>query len=93
VVSTRPSAGAGRPPGSSIDIVVSRGPAVIRVPNLVGLGLVEARQRLLDLGLAVGRIPRVTRQGPPATVFEQRPAAGAMSARGGRVDLVVSEVN
>lgn len=93
VISTRPGAGAARPPGSSIDVVVSRGPAIIRVPNVVGLGVVEARQRLLDLGLAVGRVTRVRRQGPPATVYEQRPAPGTMSARGGRVDLVVSEVN
>jgi serine/threonine-protein kinase len=93
VVSTRPSPGAGQPPGTSIDVVVSRGPATIRVPNLVGLPMVEARQRLADLGLAVGRVSRVPRRGPPGTVLEQRPRPGAMSTRAGRVDLTVAEVD
>jgi serine/threonine-protein kinase len=93
VVASRPGAGVGRPPGTSIDLVVSRGPATIRVPNVVGLPATEARERLEDAGLAVGRVARVARRGPPGTVLEQRPAAGAMSARGGRVDLLVSEVD
>jgi serine/threonine-protein kinase len=93
VVASRPGPGVGRPPGTSIDLVVSRGPASIRVPNVVGLPTTEARERLEGAGLAVGRVERVSRRGPPGTVLEQRPAAGAMSARNGRVDLVVSEVD
>ena len=93
VVATRPAAGTGRPPGTGIDLVVSRGPATIRLPNVIGLPLPEARQHLEALGLGVGRITRVSRRGPPDTVLEQRPAPGVMSVPGGRVDLVVSEVN
>lgn len=92
VVATRPSAGAGLPPGSTVDIVVSQGPATIRVPNVVGLPLAEARQRLADAGLATGRVTRVDRAGPPDTVVEQRPAAGGLRAHGARIDLVVTEV-
>jgi serine/threonine-protein kinase len=93
VVSTRPAAGTGRAPGTSVDLVVSRGPAVIRVPNVVGLSLPEARDRLQAVGLDVGRVDRVPRRGPPGTVLEQRPRAGTRSAGGGRVDLVVAEVD
>lgn len=93
VVSTRPAPGTGRTPGTSVDLVVSRGPAVIRVPNVVGLPLAEARDRLQAAGLQVGRVDRVARRGPPGTVLEQRPRAGARSAGAGRVDLVVAEVD
>jgi serine/threonine-protein kinase len=93
VVSTRPAAGTGRAPGTSVDLVVSRGPAIIRVPNVVGLPLPEARDRLEAAGLDVGRVDRVSRRGPPGTVLEQRPRAGTRSAGRGRVDLVVAEVD
>jgi eukaryotic-like serine/threonine-protein kinase len=93
VVATRPTAGTGRAPGTTIDLVVSRGPATIRVPNVIGLPLTEARQRLADAGLSTGQVTRVTRAGPPDTVVEQRPAAGGLRAHGARIDLVVTEVN
>ncbi len=93
VVTSRPNAGTGRLPGTTVDLVVSRGPATVRVPQLVGLTFPEARERLEAAGLAVGRVRRVSRRGPPNTVLEQRPASGAMSPLAARVDLVVSEVD
>jgi serine/threonine-protein kinase len=86
--------GADRSPagGSRVDLVVSRGPADVRVPNLVGLGKTVARQRLGMLGLAVGLVDvRPPGRARPNTILEQRPAAGVLLPRGGRVDLVIAD--
>ena len=86
VIATRPAAGAGRPPGSAFDLVVSRGLADLRVPDLMGLEKEQARQRLEDAGLKLGTIStRRVRTRPGGVVVDQRPAAGMMSPRGARV--------
>jgi serine/threonine-protein kinase len=94
IVATRPGGGPGKLPGSSVDLVVSRGPANIRVPNVVGLKQEEARDRLEAVGLRVGRVSRrEVRRGGRGVVLDQRPNPGTLSAKDGRVDLVVSETN
>ena len=91
IVATRPGIGLSRPPGSAIVLVVSKGPADIRVPDLLGLRQEEARQRLEAAGLHIGTV--TTRSGgrkPPGTVLEQHPSAGIMSPHEGRVNLVIA---
>ena len=89
IVATRPPSGTTRPPGSKIGLVISKGPADIRVPDLTGLEQEEARRRLENSGLRVGRIAH--RDGrTPGVVLQQRPAAGIMAPRESRVDLVIS---
>ncbi len=93
IITTRPATGESRAPGTTVDLVVSRGLADIRVPDLLGATREEARQRLESWGLKVGTIVMRDRgRGParPGGVVEQRPAAGMLSARGGRVNLVIS---
>lgn len=92
VVATRPPVGTPRPPASRVDLVVSRGPADVRVPSLVGLPETVARQRLQMLGLTVGMV-EVRRPGRarPNTILEQRPAAGVLLPKGGRVDLTIAD--
>ena len=91
IVATRPAAGASRPPGSAIDLVVSRGPASIRIPDLIGLRQEEARERLESAGLRLGTITTVpARRGPVGVVVDQRPASGALAPTEGRVSLVIS---
>ncbi|MGQ0704037.1 MAG: PASTA domain-containing protein [Gemmatimonadales bacterium] len=92
VIATRPAAGSGRPPGSTLDLVVSRGLADIQVPDLMGLEKEQARQRLEDAGLKLGTIStRRVRNRPLGTVVDQRPAAGMRSPRGARVHIVISQ--
>jgi serine/threonine-protein kinase len=91
VVATRPGAGVGRDPGTPVDIVVSRGPAEISVPGVLGMTTQQARERLELAGLAVGSTSSRTVLGKPdGIVVEQRPAPGTLSSRGGRVDLILS---
>jgi serine/threonine-protein kinase len=92
VVSTRPAAGTPRPPGSAVALVVSRGPADVRVPSLIGLAEAVARQRLELAGFLVGTVEvRRGGRGRAGTVLEQSPAAGTMLGRGSRVDLTVMD--
>lgn len=93
VVSTRPAVGSPRAPGSPVDLVVSRGPAAVRVPDLASMAESDARARLDALGLRVGLVrTRPDLQVSPGTVLEQRPQAGVLLPRGGRVDLTVADV-
>jgi serine/threonine-protein kinase len=91
IVATRPAAGISRPPGGAVDLVVSRGPSDIRIPDLVGLRQEEARQRLEAAGLRVGSVTtRPARRGPIGVVVDQRPAGGRLAPHEGRVHLVIS---
>ncbi len=92
VVTTRPAPGSFRPPATPIELVVSRGTADIRVPSLIGLAREDARQRLESAGLKLGAIStRPARRGAAGVVVDQRPAAGMLSHRGARVNIVVSQ--
>jgi beta-lactam-binding protein with PASTA domain len=91
IVGTRPAIGSTRQPGSAVDLLVSRGPADIRVPDVMGLRQEEARQRLEAAGLRVGTVTAQKRQrNAPGIVLEQRPSAGVLSPHEGRVSLVIS---
>lgn len=90
VVSTRPATGATRAPGSSVGLIVSKGPADIRIPDVVGLDQAEARRRLETVGLRIGKITNRSGRGRAGIVLQQRPAAGVFSPHESRVDLVIS---
>jgi len=93
IVATRPAPGSGRLPGGAVDLVVSRGPANIRVPNVLGVKQEEARSRLEAVGLRVGRVSRRAERSGAGVVLEQHPGAGTLSPKDARVDLVVSQSN
>lgn len=92
VVSTRPPEGTLRPPGARVDLVVSRGPAAVRIPEVTGLTELVARERIAAAGLRIGLVS-VQREGRgrPGTVLSQRPNPGSLLPKGGRVDLVVND--
>jgi len=91
VVATRPVAGSPRSPGTRITLVVSQGPAVIEIPNVVGLSYREAYDVLDQAGLRIGRVrERRLADVAPGLVIEQRPAPGIRSPLEGKVDLTFS---
>ena len=91
IVVTRPAAGVARAPGADVQLVVSQGPAIIPVPNVVGLTHREAWERLDEAGLHVGRVmARPTDAVEPGRVVEQRPAPGTRAPMEGRIDLIFS---
>lgn len=93
VVGTRPSGGAPKGPGSTIDLIVSQGPEDLEIPNVVGLRPEDAQRQLEAAGFKVGRLTTAEdRKGPPGTVLEQVPSAGSRGVRRTRIDLIVSEI-
>jgi beta-lactam-binding protein with PASTA domain/lysophospholipase L1-like esterase len=89
VVSQNPVAGADVDAGSSVDLAVSLGPAM--VPGAVGMTQVNAEAAILAANLIIGS---VTFQNdaviPIGEVISQNPIGGTAVASGTAVDLVVS---
>ena len=90
VISSTPPALARVRAGRRVALVISSGRRKIAVPNVVGLGLTEARRILTDTALAVGQVTRRHRDQPAGQVVSQEPAVGRKLARGEKVNLVVS---
>lgn len=66
-------------------------PAVVEVPNLLGLTQQEARNQIEEHELAMGEIGQVQNPDQPAgRIVEQTPVAGARVQEGTAIDLVVN---
>ncbi|MGH7580082.1 MAG: PASTA domain-containing protein [Gemmatimonadales bacterium] len=78
------------PPNSSVQLVVSGGPAPVNVPDVVGLSLQYAEGILEAAGMKVGRVDRVTSGQEADVVLSVRPPPGNGRPRGSTVELLVS---
>lgn len=75
-----------------IFLTVSRGPEMIRVPDVRGRTRDEARSRLEAAGFVVGEGKEVTDElSPSNTVIRTEPGANAAHPKGGEVRLVISK--
>ena len=90
VFGQNPAAGAKADSGSSVRLLVSRGPSSSTVPNAVGLPQSEGRSQLVKAGFAV-TTAQVFSDQPAGTVVAQEPAAGEHAAPGTKVRLNVSK--
>lgn len=91
VVSQDPAAGSVVARGAPVDLVVSKGPETVTVPELVGLTLEQARDVLRRVGLTLDRVSYVPRtEAAPGLVIEQLPPPGARVRRAERVNLVLA---
>ncbi len=90
VVNTRPPAGRPLIPGTRVTLVVSAGAPTIRIPDVTGLTLEEARAALEQAGLTLGTYFRRTADQKPGTVIEQRPLPGTLSAPGVAVEVILA---
>jgi len=91
VVSSSPPAGTKLDLPGTVDIVLSKGPATVQVPDLYGRSVGEARSMIEQLGLRVAGISRDTSSlQPENTIIRQLPAAGQTVSAGGPVSLTVS---
>ncbi len=90
VVSTSPSGGSVVGLPSEIRVAVSRGPAQVVMPFLLGMEEAVAIAVLDSLGLVVGSVDEVDRDGRDAgIVVEQQPPADTQVERGSAVRLAV----
>ena len=85
-----PGAGTDADDGSTVQLLVSKGPADVAVPNAVGVSETEARDRLAAAGLQAN-VVQIFSASPTGEVVAQSPAAGASVAKGSSVRLNVSK--
>ncbi len=90
VFDQRPASGAERGEGSTVTLLVSKGPATVVVPNGVGLTEQEARDRLARIGLEV-RVFQVFSDEPDGTVVAQDPGSGERVSEQETIRLNVSK--
>jgi serine/threonine-protein kinase len=73
-----------------VQLVLSAGPALVPVPDVVGLNVPQASKILAAAGVRVGTIDSTSAGQEQGVVMATRPAAGIGRARGAAVALVVS---
>ncbi|PYO46871.1 MAG: hypothetical protein DMD72_11615 [Gemmatimonadetes bacterium] len=91
VIATNPPAGTKIELPGSVDVVLSKGPATVQMPDLFGRSAGEARSMIEQLGLRIAGMSRDTSSlQPENSVIRQIPAAGQTISAGGPVSLTVS---
>jgi serine/threonine-protein kinase len=92
VIGTDPPTGTETQLGSAVVVLVSSGPALLRVPDVVGESQTAAEGSLVNVGLAVGPITTLSSTSQsPGSVLSQSPSAGASSPAGSPVSLTVAQ--
>jgi serine/threonine-protein kinase len=90
IISQSPAAGNRIREGGKVAVVVSLGP--LKVPNVSGLSLDDAKVLIRQRGLTLGNITySITSEYPPGTVIESDPPYGREVSQGEPVDLLVSK--
>jgi beta-lactam-binding protein with PASTA domain len=78
------------PPNSTVQLVLSGGPAPVTVPDVGGLSLPYAKAIIEAAGLELGRVDRVGSGQEADVVLSVRPPPGNGRPPGSRVELLVS---
>lgn len=91
VISQNPVVGTLVNVGSAVDYVVSLGPVMVTVPNIVGLAQAAADSTILANNLSVGTVTQANDPVVPVgNVISQNPVAGTSVPEDSFVDYVVS---
>lgn len=86
-LSVTPPAGSQVPKGSTVEVVVSKGPPTVTVPNVTGLSVVDAGTALEGAGLVVSGIEG----SPTKKVTATDPAAGQVVRKGTKVTIITDK--
>lgn len=91
VISQNPAAGGSVPQGTSVSLVISLGPAMVNVPNVLGMLQANAEVAVTSVGLKVGAISTKNSDTVAAgSVISQDPLSGSFVPQGSSVNLVIS---
>lgn len=92
VISSDPATGARIRSNDSVTLTISDGPKTVKVPDLSGRKLAEARERLKAVGLAPGMVTReFSEDVPNGSVIRTAPDAGTVRHAGSAIALTVSK--
>src|SRR6185436_6199707 len=90
-ISQNPTAGTQSAPGAAVAFVVSTGPPLVAVPDVVNLTQAAATAAITGAGFTLGTVTTASSATVPAgSVISQNPTAGTQSAVGAVVTFVVS---
>lgn len=91
IISQDPSAGTSVSSGSSVNYVVSLGPELVTVPNVIGMSRSAAETAVITVGLSVGTVTHEYNAAVPyGSIVSQDPAPAASLPLGAAVNLVMS---
>lgn len=91
VISENPLAGTSVASGSSVNLIVSSGPPLVTVPNVVGQTQAAATATITGIGLKLGTVtPQASATVAAGKVISEIPAAGTSVASGSAVNIIVS---
>jgi len=92
VISQSPASGAVEPPGTMVNLVVSKGSSAVSVPNVSGMTQTTAQGTLETAGLALGSVTHEYSDTVEAgLVVRQTPEAASTAAAGTPVSIVISD--
>ena len=91
VVGTNPGIGAELKRGAAVEILVSKGPKPVTVPDVVGRKAAKAESTLAELGLQVSTTSKFSETAPKNEVLSQSLPAGTVVDSGTTISLVVSK--
>ncbi|MEJ7891664.1 MAG: PASTA domain-containing protein [Solirubrobacteraceae bacterium] len=77
--------------GSTVTLIVSRGPEQGKVPGVVGLTEAEAEAELQEAGFTTASVTEETEESDPGTVIASDPAKGELLELGDTVTLTIAE--
>ncbi|MER6101030.1 Stk1 family PASTA domain-containing Ser/Thr kinase [Streptomyces sp. NPDC001832] len=92
VISSDPESGARIRGNDAVTLVVSRGPEIVKVPDVQGLSLADARRELKEAGLVPGMVTKeFSEETERGDVIRTNPVAGTERHSDSAVALVVSK--
>lgn len=91
IISQKPVAGQKKRSDTEVEVVVSRGPELVRIPDLSGKTQIEAELALEEAGLKLGEIlTGYNQELPESTVIKQLPEKDAQIERGASVSITLN---
>ena len=94
VISQTPASGESVKENHPVHLVVSKGAGDLTVPDLSGLTVDQAKQRLKDMGLVLGKITtQEDSSKPDGVIISQSPSADGKINKGQLVDVVVNKLS
>ncbi len=91
VLDQDPEANQKVPKGSTVQVVVSKGPAMVEVPNVINKSLLNAAKILKEKKLKISVSKKIESDRPEDTVLAQKPKPGEKAAEGSTVKVIVSK--
>lgn len=91
VAGTTPKAGASVKPGTTVELQISKGPAPVPVPDVVGARVNAAKRALTAVDLKSTTTERFSEKVADGRVISVKPKVGNVIAAGSAVELVVSK--